>query len=72
MTESWVERIREVPAEEFRRQRASFADLTPGQRLRWLEQTAYFVWKHKGAARRPNGERRSRCDDRDRTPRGRA
>lgn len=52
MTDSWVERIRAVPAEKFEQPQSSLAELSPLQRLRWLEQTAYFVWKHKGAARR--------------------
>ncbi len=55
------ERLREViggiPDDAFREHGGAFALLSPFERLRWLQQTALFVWKYKGAARRPDRER---------------
>jgi hypothetical protein len=41
-----------LPEEAFCEPEGRFASLTHLQRLRWLQQTAYFVWKYRGAARR--------------------
>lgn len=52
--------VRSLPAERFAEPRNDFARLSPIERLRWLQQTAWFVWKHKGAAR--NGTARAPAD----------
>ena len=44
--------IRSIPREAFQDPHSGFAELSPIERLRWLQQTAWFVWKYKGAARR--------------------
>ena len=43
--------IRAVPEEAFRAPRNPLEGMSSLERLRWLQQTAYFIWKHKGAAR---------------------
>lgn len=43
--------IRSTPAEMFREPAGEFAKLSPAERLRWLQHTAWFVWKHKRVAR---------------------
>ena len=49
--------IRALPQEAFREPSNRLATLTYQERLSWLQQTAYFVWKHKGAAGRRDGDR---------------
>ena len=44
--------IDSVPAGAFREPPREFARLSPLERLHWLQQTAHFIWKHGGAARR--------------------
>jgi len=51
MTEDLAEVIRAIPEEAFREPPSRFSELSPLERLRWLQHTAYFVFKHKGAAR---------------------
>ena len=51
MSEELRDLIRSLPDEAFREPEGRFASLSPLQRLRWLQQTAYFVWRYKGAAR---------------------
>jgi hypothetical protein len=50
MPEDLAEIIRALPAEAFREPPDRLAGMTHLERLRWLQQTACFVWKHKGAA----------------------
>lgn len=45
--------VRGLPDEAFSERDSGFASLSPLERLRWLQQTAHFVWRFKGAARRP-------------------
>jgi hypothetical protein len=56
MTEELREAIRRLPEDAFKEPKASFANLDYLERLRWLQQTAYFVWKFKGAARPSSDE----------------
>ena len=44
--------IQSIPDEAFQEPRSNFSRLSPFERLQWLQQTAWFVWKYKGAARR--------------------
>ncbi|MFH2006088.1 MAG: hypothetical protein ABI333_05830 [bacterium] len=44
--------IRSIPSAAFREPEDGFTKLSPLERLRWLQQTALFVWKQGGAARR--------------------
>jgi len=44
--------IRGMSEEAFREPDDGFASLSPLERLRWLQQTAHFVWRFGGAARR--------------------
>ncbi len=60
MTEDLKETIRRIPEEAFRETEEPLANLSYLERLRWLEQTAYFIWKFKGTAQ-------SRRDTPDRT-----
>jgi hypothetical protein len=50
MNEELVQLIESVPSDAFKDHRVRFADLSPLERLRWLQQTAWFIWRHKGAA----------------------
>jgi len=52
MTEELVSAVRAVPEEAFREPPHPLDDLSHLERLRWLQETARFVWKHRGAARR--------------------
>jgi hypothetical protein len=52
MAEDLVASVRAVPAEAFREPERAFEELSPLARLRWLQETARFVWTHRGAARR--------------------
>ena len=52
MAEDLVASVRAVPAEAFREPPRAFEELSPLERLRWLQETARFVWKHRGAAHR--------------------
>jgi hypothetical protein len=52
MSEDLAEVIRAIPEEAFREPRNPLENLTHLERLRWLEQTAYFIWKHKDASSR--------------------
>ncbi len=51
MAEDLAGLIRSLPSEAFRDPPDRLLGLTFLERLRWLQETAYFVWKHKGAAR---------------------
>jgi len=44
--------IRAIPEEAFRETPNRLEGLTSLERLRWLQQTACFIWRYKGAARR--------------------
>jgi hypothetical protein len=62
MAEDLVACVRAVPEEAFREPPHPLEGLTHLERLRWLQETARFVWKHRGAARRdagsaPSGDR---------------
>jgi hypothetical protein len=52
MADSLAEIIRAIPAEAFREPQNPLESMTYLERLRWLQQTAYFVWKHRDAIRR--------------------
>jgi hypothetical protein len=43
--------IRATPEEAFREPRNPLENMSALERLRWLQQTAYFIWKHKGVVR---------------------
>jgi len=47
--------IRSIPPEEFQNPGDDFAGLSPLDRIRWIQQTAWFVWKFGGAARKGEG-----------------
>ena len=47
-----VEQVHGEADAAFREPENQLVALSPLQRLRWLQQTAYFIWKHKGAANR--------------------
>ena len=51
MSEGIAGIIRALPQEAFREPSNRLAGLTCLEKIRWLQQTAYFIWKHKGAAR---------------------
>ena len=63
MTEDLVRMIRSLPREAFRVPSNRLAGLSYRDRLLWLQQTAWFVWKHGGAARENRGNRESRQRD---------
>lgn len=63
MSEDLARIIRELPDEAFREPSNRLESLTYYERLRWLQQTAYFIWKHKGAAQRNEAHSPSRRDD---------
>lgn len=42
--------IESLPREEFREHREGLRNLSPTERLRWLQQTALFVWRYRGVA----------------------
>lgn len=44
------EMIRALPKEAFQEPSDAFLRLTPLERLRWLQETALFIWKYKGIA----------------------
>jgi hypothetical protein len=48
--------VRALPEEAFREPPDRLLCLSPLERLRWLQQTAYFIWKYKGAARQGQPE----------------
>ncbi|MDD5306193.1 MAG: hypothetical protein PHU25_02620 [Deltaproteobacteria bacterium] len=50
MSDNLADIIRAIPEEAFREPRNPLESLTSLERLRWLQQTAYFIWRHKGAA----------------------
>ena len=50
MNEALQAAIRRIPAKAFRESRDQLSGLSYAERLRWLQQTAYFVWKYKGVA----------------------
>jgi len=52
MAEDLVDIVRAVPEESFREPPYPLDDLSHLERLRWLQETARFVWKHRGTARR--------------------
>jgi len=52
MTDDTETRIRQLPASAFRDTPKRLLALSHLERLRWLQQTAYFVYKYRGAARR--------------------
>lgn len=56
MSEDFKEILREIPEEAFQELRNPLEALSYLERIRWLQQTAYFIWKHKGAARRSINE----------------
>ena len=51
MNEELRKLIDSLPPDAFQEDRNRFSRLSPIERLRWLQQTAWFIWKHKGAAR---------------------
>jgi hypothetical protein len=51
MGDGFADLVRAIPAESFREPASGLAHLTGLERLRWLQQTARFVWMHRGAAR---------------------
>lgn len=53
MVEDLAKTIRALPEEAFREPPEPLLGMSYLERLRWLQQTAYFIWKYKGAAR-PN------------------
>lgn len=55
MAKDVAEDIRAIPEEAFRERPDPLRRLTYLERLRWLQQTAYFIWKYKGAARNEEG-----------------
>lgn len=50
MNDELREKIRQIPAEEFKEPRNQLSGLSYAERLRWLQQTALFVWRYKGVA----------------------
>ena len=44
--------IRDLPDGAFREPSNRLRAMTYQERLAWLQQTAYFVWRYRGAARR--------------------
>jgi len=52
MAEDLVACVRAVPEEAFREPLNPLEGMSHLERLRWLQETARFVWKHRGAARR--------------------
>ena len=44
--------IHSIPADEFQDSGDNFTELSPIERIRWIQQTAWFIWKYKGAAQR--------------------
>ena len=48
--------IRAIPEEAFREPQNPLESMTYLERLRWLQQTAYFIWRHKGAALGKEGQ----------------
>jgi hypothetical protein len=58
MDDELREAIRKLPDDAFREPENRFTSISPLERLRWLQQTAFFVWKFKGAAQRlPRAEK---------------
>ena len=51
MAEDLARTIRALPEEAFQEPPAPLLGVSYLERLRWLQQTAYFIWKYKGAAR---------------------
>jgi hypothetical protein len=43
--------IRAMPDDAFREPDDPLKDLSQLDRLRWLQQTAHFIWRNKGATR---------------------
>lgn len=58
MNDQLKELIEAIPSEAFRDDPDGFLSLTPVERLRWLQHTAWFIWKHKGAASKWSAEQR--------------
>jgi hypothetical protein len=52
MPDDLVALIRSIPEQAFREPENTLDGLTCLERLRWLQQTAWFIWRHKGAANR--------------------
>jgi hypothetical protein len=52
MPEDLARIIRDLPPDAFQEPSNRLEALTYLQRLHWLQQTAYFIWKYKGVARR--------------------
>lgn len=52
MTDDTARTIRQLPQEAFREPSNRLLTMTYHQRLIWLQQTAYFVYRYRGAARR--------------------
>jgi hypothetical protein len=55
MTDDLAGVIRSLPREAFREPSNRLAGLSYRERLLWLQQTAWFIWKHGGAAREDRG-----------------
>lgn len=58
MTDDTQSRIRALPDSAFRDTPNRLLSLSYLERLRWLQQTAYFVYRYRGAARRRSTGRR--------------
>lgn len=52
MSDDLAALIRSIPEEAFREPHNQLEGLTALERLRWLQQTAWFIWRHQGAAHR--------------------
>ena len=49
MIEDPEKMIRVLPEDAFREPTNPLSRLSPLERLRWLQQTAYFIWRFKGS-----------------------
>ena len=57
MTDDAQRKIRALPDSAFRDTPNRLLTLSYLERLRWLQQTAYFVYRYRGAARRRSEDR---------------